>query len=159
MIRLYHGFNADIVNVDLSRGRPFKDFGRGFYLTHIKKQAELMALRTTRIYGGIPIISQFDFDLEAAISDGLKIKQFHHPDLQWARFIMANRNNDDPDREMHQFDIVIGPVADDGVARQLRRFANGWISEDQLVREITFHNLTSQFFFHTPSSLKYLHKL
>ncbi len=37
---LYHGSNIEIENVDLSKCRPYKDFGQGFYLTTIKEQAQ-----------------------------------------------------------------------------------------------------------------------
>lgn len=30
---LYHGSNTAIDGIDLNRCRPYKDFGRGFYLT------------------------------------------------------------------------------------------------------------------------------
>lgn len=39
--------------------RPYKDFGRGFYLTELKDQAEKMAKRVTRIYGGKPIVNVY----------------------------------------------------------------------------------------------------
>ena len=51
MITLYHGSNMEIDTIDLNRCRPDKDFGQGFYLTDIRKQAEFMALRRTRIMG------------------------------------------------------------------------------------------------------------
>lgn len=44
---LYHGSNVDIQNISLSACRPYKDFGRGFYLTDIPEQAERMAERVT----------------------------------------------------------------------------------------------------------------
>ena len=37
---LYHGSNTDIKEINLSMCRLYKDFGRGFYLTVMKKQAE-----------------------------------------------------------------------------------------------------------------------
>ena len=40
---LYHGTNCDITSIDLEKCSPNKDFGRGFYLTDIPKQAEYMA--------------------------------------------------------------------------------------------------------------------
>ena len=40
MIMLYHGSNQEIGEIDLQLGLPDKDFGRGFYLTHLRKQAE-----------------------------------------------------------------------------------------------------------------------
>lgn len=42
-MRLYHGSNMMIEKIDLSKCKPYKDFGRGFYLTEIKEQAEKMA--------------------------------------------------------------------------------------------------------------------
>jgi hypothetical protein len=47
---LYHGSNVDIQNISLSACRPYKDFGRGFYLTDIPEQAERMAERVARIF-------------------------------------------------------------------------------------------------------------
>ena len=37
---LYHGSNTDIKEINLAMCRPYKDFGRGFYLTEMKEQAE-----------------------------------------------------------------------------------------------------------------------
>lgn len=44
MILLYHGSNLKINKIDLSRRRPYKDFGQGFYCTTIKKQAKELLL-------------------------------------------------------------------------------------------------------------------
>ena len=51
---LYHGSNIAIDVIDLSKCRPNKDFGQGFYLTDIKEQAVKMSQHTARIYGGNP---------------------------------------------------------------------------------------------------------
>jgi hypothetical protein len=59
---LYHGSNIKIVHVDLSKARPFKNFGRGFYLTEIKKQAERMAIRVADRFGGKLRVSVFEMD-------------------------------------------------------------------------------------------------
>ena len=40
IVRLYHGSNIVIDNINLAMCRPYKDFGQGFYLTDIEKQAE-----------------------------------------------------------------------------------------------------------------------
>ena len=45
---LYHGSNTEIDAIDLGRCVPYKDFGRGFYLTSMPDQAEKMARRTAR---------------------------------------------------------------------------------------------------------------
>ena len=53
-MRLYHGSNVKIDSINLAMCRPYKDFGKGFYLTDMKEQAEKMAARVARIYGGFP---------------------------------------------------------------------------------------------------------
>ena len=45
---LYHGSNLKIDVIDLTKCKPYKDFGQGFYCTTIKKQAEFMAERVVR---------------------------------------------------------------------------------------------------------------
>lgn len=115
---LYHGSNTAIDGIDLNRCRPYKDFGRGFYLTDIREQAQRMAARTARMFSGNPTLTMFEFDLEEAQSSELKVKVFKEPDWEWARFVMSNRdiNTTQP---CHDYDIVIGPVADDTIARLL----------------------------------------
>ena len=58
---LYHGSNVDIQNISLSACRPYKDFGRGFYLTDIPEQAERMAERVARQYVMTSILQQRGF--------------------------------------------------------------------------------------------------
>ena len=36
-MRLYHGSNIVIDSINLAMCRPYKDFGKGFYLTDIKR--------------------------------------------------------------------------------------------------------------------------
>lgn len=45
---LYHGTNIDIQSIDLEQCMPYKDFGRGFYLTDLEQQAKDMALRKAK---------------------------------------------------------------------------------------------------------------
>ena len=45
-MRLYHGSNLVIDSINLAMCRPYKDFGKGFYLTDIEKQAEKMAIKS-----------------------------------------------------------------------------------------------------------------
>jgi len=155
---LYHGSNISIDRIDLDKCRPYKDFGKGFYLTDIYQQADRMAARTVRMYSGEPVVTSFDFNLEASIGQGLKVQIFDSPDEEWARFVMANRDINVP-QPYHDYDIVIGPVADDTIARLLRMFTENFISEQQLVRELTFSKVTSQYFFHTEAAIRMLRKI
>jgi hypothetical protein len=59
---LYHGSNIEIGRIDVSKCRPYKDFGKGFYTTPFAEQAWAMARRTARLYGGTPCITLFNVD-------------------------------------------------------------------------------------------------
>ncbi len=155
---LYHGSNTVIDSIDLNRCRPYKDFGKGFYLTDIKEQAQCMAARTVKIFKGVPTLTTFEFHIRAASAAGLSIKVFHSPDREWAKFVMSNRDLNVP-QPAHDYDIVIGPVADDTIARLLRMFTENFINEEQLLRELTFSRVTSQYFFHTEKAIEFLRML
>ena len=61
-MRLYHGSNIEINSINLAMCRPYKDFGKGFYLTDIEEQAEKMAVKVSKIYGGAPVVNTFEID-------------------------------------------------------------------------------------------------
>ena len=159
---LYHGSNVNVTEVDLSKCRPHKDFGKGFYLTDIREQAVTMARRIVRLYGGSPWVSMFDFN-EAALSAGdVKTLVFDKPSKDWALFVMNNRDkrfkniNDLLCNYDCKYDIVTGPVANDDIAYLLRIFSGGLIDIDALIRGLEYKSLSSQYSFHTEKSLQYL---
>ena len=162
---LYHGSNVDIKEIDLSKCRPNKDFGKGFYLTTMKEQAERMALRVARMYGGMPYINEYSFDESVLSLNELNIRTFKTPSNEWAQFVITNRNykrieNIPQDNNIdNRYDIVIGPIANDDLALLFRQFSDGLITVETLVKEMGFKKLTNQYSFHTESAIKYLAKL
>lgn len=63
MMELYHGSNTRIEKPDLNFCKPFKDFGKGFYLSPEKDQAlDLAKQRVKETHKGEPIINTFSFD-------------------------------------------------------------------------------------------------
>lgn len=145
---LYHGSNLEIDIIDLGKCRPRKDFGQGFYLTDIPEQAERMAERVARIYGGKPVVTCFETDLDALKRSNLAIRVFEKPDESWATFVMRNRTSAGTDRKEH-YDLVIGPVANDDLAFLFRQFQEGLIPMETLKREMTYKKLTTQYCFLT----------
>lgn len=158
MLELYHGSNQAIEQIKLSLCKPYKDFGKGFYLTDILQQALSMAYRRTRVVGsGTPIVTKYLFD-EKLLRDGsLKVLSFDTPSKEWAKFILANR--DRKSKFIHDYDVVIGPIADDGVAFQLQKFKDGGITLDELVRELTYRHLNRQYFFGTEKAISLLQRI
>ncbi len=139
---LYHGSNTDIKVIDLALCRPYKDFGRGFYLTVIKEQAEKMAVRVARIYGGLPVLNVYEIDDFFADSKDLNIKNFGiQTSKEWAEFVMNNRNRkfDDftnPKCNLdNKYDVVIGPIANDDMAVLFRQYDKISDVETGLYRE------------------------
>lgn len=152
MITLYHGSNVEINRICLEKCSPYKDFGRGFYLTDIEEQAWQMAVRRTRIAGeGSPIVSTYTFDEKYLEDSSFKVKVFDSPSL----FIIENRKRNKP----HGYDVVIGPIADDGVAFQLERYSRQMITLETLVKELTYRKLNRQFFFGTELSISKLQRI
>ena len=153
---LYHGTNADIAEIDLMKCAPNKDFGRGFYLTDIGKQAEYMAMRRVKQSGvGKPVVIEYFFDEHLLQDKSLRVRRFNKPSEAWARFALENRTGNNP----HDYDIVMGPVADDGVALQLRRYTENLISMRTLIGELTNKKLNNQYCFCTPMAVSKLKKL
>lgn len=154
MIYLYHGSNVKVGKPDLAHSKPFKDFGRGFYLSPDRKQAEEMAIQRASIADcGEPVVSIFAFDDSVMGGKELKVKIFSDYSEEWAQFVLDNRNQKKAPYE-HGYDIVYGPIADDGVAYQLRRYEGGVISLDRLVEELKYaKGITFQYFFGTEKAL------
>ncbi len=160
MIRLYHGSNMVIEHIDLSRSKRGKDFGQGFYLNANPDQAMEMAVRTTRFLNeGAATLSCFEFDEDEAKKSGLNIKIFPDYSEEWAEFVVMNRKNNS-DVPAHPYDIVIGPIADDTVGVQIRRFIMGYLSASALVEELRFKgDHAVQYFFGTPKAIQLLKRI
>ncbi|WP_276880235.1 DUF3990 domain-containing protein [Bacteroides heparinolyticus] len=155
-MKLYHGSNTAIEQIELSKCKPFKDFGQGFYLTEIREQAEQMAKRTSAIYGGEPVVTEFEFD-ETALN-ALSVKTFEESGEEWALFIMANRDRNKA-HLIHCYDVVIGPVADDTIATLFRNFDDGIIDLQMLVNGLKYKKVSSQYLFHSAEAIKYLRRI
>ena len=46
---LYHGTIYDFDDIDVSAGKGYKDFGKGFYATAVPSHAERLAIRNKNI--------------------------------------------------------------------------------------------------------------
>ena len=160
---LYHGTIYDFEEIDVSAGKGYKDFGKGFYATAVPSHAERLAIRNKSIAEkrqsflknkkGIKIQLIVAYRYNLLFSEetaGLKVKVFEKADKDWLRFILQNRKCNGC---MHDYDIVIGPVADDGVVYQLNLYMQRLITLDDLVRELTYRHLNNQYFFGTESAI------
>ena len=157
-MKLYHGTNTDIVKIDLAKGLRYKDFGRGFYLTSEKTTAIRMAQKRARLFGGTATLIKYELD-EAALSSDLKIKRFpEKATVEWLLFVDANRDRKNV-LPIHDYDIVVGPIANDGVVLQLTNYREGIYTPEQVAKLLQDRYLDQQYCFGTERALRFLHKI
>lgn len=162
---LYHGSNVEVKAINLNVCKPFRDFGKGFYLTDIRCQAENMAKRTQRIKGGFPVLNVYEIADDFMSICGLNVRDFSTiPSEEWASFVMNNRNRDYLDlsnplcNQDCKYDVVHGPVANDAMATLFQQFEQGFIDIEMMKKRMTYKELSMQYSFHTEKAISLLCK-
>jgi hypothetical protein len=149
-MRLFHGSNQDFDMVDLSRSRDLRDFGRGFYMTTIREQAEAWGKNMFVRYGGLGI---YVYEFELSIPDDLKIKHFAGLTEEWLELVKVNRINGGI---QHNYDIVQGPVANDNTMRVIALYVAGIYTTEMALQQLRFFKANDQVSIHTPKALSCL---
>lgn len=82
---------------------------------------------------------------------GLKVKNFMEANLEWVQFVLANRKTRN---RTHDYDIVIGPTANDDTMVVINAYLDGLYGEidsenalSTLLKNIEAENLPGQVFF------------
>ena len=168
---LYHGTNLvsseSILKegIQLSKGRREADFGIGFYATQDLEFAKRCAYRKS--FRSRPVVLKIEFDYDKAKD---AIKSYYSPNLEWAQFIVNNRNGLEYANAMPvgkrehnidgKYDIVYGKIADIdvvGVAERLK--TKGMPISNFLLRKLINDEYPSQYSFHSKKSLEYIQKV
>ena len=157
-MKLYHGTNMAFDVIDFQKSKPNKDFGKGFYLSPDYDQALNMAhIKVEQQQTGSPLVIEFEIDEEDM--NTLRLLRFEDYSEQWAEFILANRNNN-TGKPVHDYDIVIGPIANDRVGLQLWRYESQLIDLPTLVSKLKYmKGVTIQYFFGTERALSLLKRV
>ena len=142
IMTVYHGGYETVECPEIRVGRNTKDFGTGFYCTIIKEQAQRWARRYDT-----KIVSIYD----VRIKTDLKIKEFKEMTEEWLDFIIACRSG-----EKHNYDIVIGAMADDQVYNYISDYMDGTITREQFWVLARFKYPTHQIVFCTEDALQCL---
>ena len=151
-MKVYHGSLVVVEKPEIRISDRYLDFGYGFYTTTNEEQAiKWTAKQKNRKIINIGYVSIYDFDIETAESE-LKIIHFDKADQAWLDFVSANRNG----QCQESYDIVIGPVADDGVYEVIRFYEIGVYDLEETLKRLKIEELYNQVLFHTEKSLSYL---
>lgn len=140
---LFHGSHTEVSTPLAKAGRCNLDFGQGFYLTSIRKQAEnwaaIIASRKGRNVTGK--VSVFQFNDEQAIADGVRIKCFDSYDTEWLNYVVDCRSGKDISSE---FDAVEGGVANDNVIDTVEDYEKGIITAEQALGQLRYKEVNHQ---------------
>ena len=143
MITLYHGSNIEVSTPLAKVGRKNLDFGKGFYLTSIRKQASdwanLIAMRKGRNAKGV--VSVFHFNKTKAMEDGYQFKIFDSYDIEWLEYVVDCRKGKNV---YAKFDVVEGGVANDSVIDTVEDYEKGIITAEQALGQLSYKKVNHQ---------------
>lgn len=148
---LYHGSNVAVDKPRILDSDRYLDFGSGFYTTTNKDQASNFAKKVVQRRGGMPLINVYEFN-EDDIKH-LKVKIFDGPNEEWLDFVSDHRNGQ---YNGEQYDVIIGPVADDDVYRTLQVYSSGLLTREQAIEALRIKKLFNQYVFTSDTALAFL---
>lgn len=143
MITLFHGSYISVSTPLVKLGRKKVDFGQGFYLTKLQKQAESWAITIAERKGrnARPVLSSYSFDDEAIKSGGFRVKVFENYDIEWLEYVVDCRRGG----VLHQqYDMVEGGVANDNVIDTVEDYEKGIITAEQALGQLRYKKVNHQ---------------
>lgn len=152
-MKVYHGSYMKIDDIDLSKVLPNKDFGRGFYVTKIRRHAENWARIIGLKHQTEGFVTEFEYSETAFTRSVCKIKCFDGYSEEWLDFVVMNRDRNVPE-PAHEYDIVEGPVADDKIQNRINDYLKGKITKSVFLQDLIYHEQTHQICFCTGRSLQ-----
>lgn len=143
-MKLFHGSDNPIIFPEIRQGKYTKDFGSGFYCTKLKEQAIRWACRFA-----VPCLNLYEFDEFGKSS--LNVCDFSEMSEEWLDFIIHCRNGGN-----HDYDLVIGAMADDQIYNYVSDVLDGIITREQFWVLAQFKKPTHQIAFCSEKALSFL---
>ena len=140
---VFYGSQSEVQYPEIRLGKFYKDFSWGFYTTEKKEQAVRWASR----FGGVGIVNEYVY----VENKELNILKFEKMTEEWLDFIIHCRSG-----ELHKYDIVEGPMADDTIFNYVQNMIDGKISRAAFWELAKFKYPTNQLSFHTIQALSTL---
>lgn len=139
-VLVYHGGTDAIPQPSCSAGRDRLDFGRGFYLTELRPQAERWALFTARRRGKAPLLNIYQLDKQELLAQA-RCRVFTAYDGEWLDFIVLSRRGLNP---AEPYDYIEGGVADDRVIDTVNLYMAGLLNADGALQRLAQHRPNNQ---------------
>ena len=144
---VYHGSSEVVRQPDTLHSYRALDFGKGFYVTTVREQAERWARRKADLFGGTPVVSRYRMrdDLSQ-----FRVRRFPDDLMEWIEFVCDCR---DGKPTYQQYDIIIGKVANDKVFRVVDMYHSGIWDKERALQEIRAYPNYDQIAFITQSAI------
>lgn len=117
--------------------KDYLDFGKGFYVTSYKEQAENWAVRKAMRKNSKGIVNIYELDDDLSNLNVLKFSD----DNIWLEFVCNCRNGSD---EYKAYDIIIGDVANDKVFRVVEMYFKGIWDKKRTLEELKYYKRNNQ---------------
>ena len=148
---VYHGSTQTIETPDVNHSKRYLDFGKTFYATSYRLQAERWArrkfLRQVGMSDKKPILNEYVLQEDFA---GLKVLRFGEVDERWFDFVCDCRNGIDNESE---YDVIIGKVANDDVFKTIQQYLQGRMTKQAAIAELRYAKPNDQIAFKTNAAI------
>lgn len=148
-MKLFHGTDKTFTVPDLNVARANTDFGKGFYLTENERAAQDW-VRGREVQN----VNTYELTLEEIPTCKIRIKRYE-ADEQWAKFVYNNRKGEI--KKGDSSDIVIGPIADNGLNKLFDKIDRKEASFEEIAPKLKLIKFKAlQFCFKTEAAIKLL---
>ena len=147
---LYHVSFLENAKPDLVHSRSNVYFGSGFYVTAMYEQAANWCSKFKR-RGKDGIISWYEYDENREAE--LKMLKFDSYSEEWLDFILNCRSG----KDLTNYDLVVGGVANDKVFNTVELFFDGLIDKTEAINRLWYEKPNQQICFRTEKALSLLH--
>lgn len=137
---VYHG-GTEIVEAPICKfGRKNLDFGQGFYVTDMRKQALDWALLMATRRGKEPVLNRYILKKDDILANA-RYKIFEAYDRDWLEFIVASRRGQ---QVAEAYDYIEGGVANDRVVDTVNLYMLGLMDLDTALGRLSQHRPNNQ---------------
>lgn len=133
---LYHASSQIIEQPDVLHSREHLDFGKGFYLTLLRIQAEKYAQRFIR-RGQKAYIHEYELNIDLS---AYKIKEFDSYNDAWLDYVSSCRFG----REHESYDLISGGIADDKVFNTIDLYFGGVLNKEDTLKRLMYEKPNHQ---------------
>lgn len=138
---VYHGSTLCVDSPLVGVCRDNLDFGKGFYVTDIQKQAATWANRVAAINKNEPYLNSYELDIDI-VRHRFQILKFETYNREWLDFILANRSGK---QLCGKYDMIEGGIANDRVFNTIELYFTGLISKGEALKRLSFEKPNRQF--------------